>query len=273
MRRDLGEDVLFNTVMMMRMRNCRTVIVTESEADAAFYQKFVSDKDCFIGFAEGRHGVLSVLNRFSSYRLAACGGIIDADADYVWSRPRPSPNICRTDKTDKETTIIDSPAFDRFCSTLSSRVAAATLRELIYEAAHPLGAIRRQAARLGLGVDFKKILCGNFISSGPICDASQCCCEVKSLNQHIDISLEQLMDFIQDPALNSFPKPQIVQGHDMTAILALQSPQLFGRSISQAEIEFELGRAYLASHFHATAMYRDLIEWERSIAPSYRIFP
>jgi len=272
MRKDLGPDVLFNTIMMMRMRSCRTVLLAESSVDAAFYQRFVSGKDCFLGDAVGRLGVLNMLDRLSACSVPACGGIIDADADYALGRPKPHQNAYRTHKTDKETTIVDSPAFVAFCATLNVSMSAENLRGILYAAALPLGAIRRQGTREGFALDFKQIVYSNFIHAGPACDINQCCAEVKARNPHVDISLESLIDFVQDTRLREVPKSHIVQGHDLTAILSLQSCSLFGRHFSQAALETELSNSYTLAHFLDTTTYGELSRWEGTIAPRFRVF-
>lgn len=272
MRREPGEDVLFNTIMMMRMRSSRTVLLTESDLDACFYQKFVSENYCFVGNAFGRPGVLNMLEKLSNFRVAACGGIIDADADYALGRPTPLSNVFRTDKADKETTIIDSPAFVVFCSALNSTIAADRLKELLYEAAFPVGIIRRYAAREGIAIDFKDIPFDHFIHEGPTCNVNQCCNEIKTRNQHLQLSCEKLIDIVQDPPFKGLPKSLVVRGHDLTTILSIQSAFLFARSISKSNLEFELSKAYALEHFRATTTYHELSQWESAITPKYRIF-
>lgn len=272
MRRDLGSDVLFNLVMMMRMRSHRSVLLTESGLDADFYRRFVSDPHCMVGSACGRAGVLESLERFSKSKVRGCVGIIDADCDYVLRRPRPTPDVCLTEQTDKETTIIDSPAFELFCATLNARIPAKNLRRLLYRSGFPLGAIRRVAFREGLTLDFKRINVCNFINAGPACAITRCCEEVASVNPHLDVSVQALIDFTRDQACLSLPMSQVVRGHDLILILESQSTSIFGRRISKGELEFELAKAYTVDHFKCTKTYTDLREWESAVLPTYRLF-
>lgn len=272
MRRDLGSDVLFNLVMMTRMRSRKSVLLTESDRDTDFYCKFVSEPHCLVRSACSRAGVLSSLDRFSQHKVKGCVGIIDADCDYVLGRPRPSADVCRTEQTDKETTVIASSAFDRLCATLKAKIPATNLRALLYESGFPLGAIRRVAFREGMALDFKRVKVCNFIDAGPVCVITKCCEEVASVNPHLDVSVQTLIDFTRDEVCLSLPRAQVVRGHDLIAILESQSRALFGREVSQRELECELAQAYTVDHFKCTKTYTDLREWERAVLPTYRLF-
>ena len=196
----------------------------------------------------------------------------NADADHVLGLARPTLNVFRTDKTDKETTIVESDAFEDFCITLNSCIPAVELRASIYDAAFPLGAVRRQAAQKGLALDFKQIPFHSFILEGPICNVDRCCAEVKGVNPHTNISVGELIELVQDETIKRFPRPLEVRGHDLTAILSVQSRLLFGRQVSQTELEFELMRTYLMRHFAKTGTYADMLQWETTIAPNFKIF-
>jgi hypothetical protein len=272
MRRDLGSDVLFNLVMMMRMRSQRSVLLAESDQDADFYRRFVSDPHCLVRGACGRAGVLETLDRFSQFKVKGCVGIIDADCDYVLRRPRPTSNVCLTDKTDKETTVIDSSAFDLFCAALGATIPAASLRGLLYESGFPLGAIRRVAFREGMALDFKRINFRNFIGAGLVCTITRCCEEVASVNPHLDVSVQTLIDFTRDEVCLSLPRAHVVRGHDLVAILESQSRPLFGREVSLRELDYELAAAYTVDHFKCTQTYTDLRKWEGTVRPTYRLF-
>jgi hypothetical protein len=248
-------------------------LLTESEVDTDLYKKFVSDSDCYFGSASNRSGVISTLERFSEYKMGGCAGIIDADSDYVLGHRAPRPEVFLTDKTDKETTIIDSPAFDDFCSTAGARLPASQLRGLLYDAAFPLGAIRRIAARNGIALDFKEIAMANLIEAGPKCNTSGCCWAVVRANPHLGLSADTLTEFLTDPAVTGIPKPYVVRGHDLVAILEAQSGSLFGRQLSRREIECELAKSYTSKYFHTTVTYSGLRAWEKSVIPKYRVFP
>jgi hypothetical protein len=215
---------------------------------------------------------LESLERFSRCRVRGCTGIIDADCDYVLRRPRPRPDVCLTDKTDKETTVIDSPAFDRFCLALGAKIPSTRLRGLLYESGFPLGAIRRVALRSGLSMDFQFVKVRNFIDAGPVCAIRRCCEAVASVNQDLDLSVEDLIDFTHDQVCLSLPRAHVVRGHDLIAILESQSLPLFGREVSQRELEYELAEAYTIDHFYCTKTYTDLRKWEGTVLPTYRLF-
>lgn len=272
MRRDLGPNVLFNTVMMVRVRSRRTVLLTESPNDAQFYQKFVSSSDCFVGAADGRRGVLEMLDRFASCKVEACVGIIDADGDHLLGRPKPSPLVFLTDKADKETTIVDSKAFEDFCSALGAGRPAEELRTLLYDAAFPLAAIRRFAGRSGMAVDFRGISFRTFIDRDTICNRLKCCAEVRSLNPDLEFSIDDLVGVIDEANLQGVPRALLVRGHDLLQILEMNSPRLIGRVASLREIERGLEDAFKLIHFHATILYADLRQWEETVSPQYRMF-
>ncbi len=279
MRRNLGSNVLFNLVMMTRQRSQRSVLLTESDQDTDFYRRFVSEPHCLVrsasthdGVLPNREGVLVNLERFSQCHVRACAGIIDADNDYVLRRPKPIPEVFLTDKTDKETSVIDSAAFESFCVSLKSSVPAIDLRRLLYESAFPLGAIRRVSHREGMGIDFKNINVSNFITEGPACVSSKCCEEVASTNPDLALSVQTLADFTRDECCLSLPRTHVVRGHDLVAILESQSQSLFGREVSQRELEYELAKAYTFGHFRTTMTYADLREWEGAILPTYKLF-
>jgi hypothetical protein len=272
MRRNLGTDVLFNTVMMMRMRSRKSVLLTESDLDVELYQKFVSLDHCYVGDATGRPGVLEVLGRFSQCKVRGCAGIIDADADHLLGRAQPRPDVFFTDRTDKETSIIDSPAFDVFCNKLGVTIPVEELRQSLFLSALPLGAIRRLSVRNGLGLDFKQIEMSTFIHPGPRCDIDECCAEVLVRNPHIEITAEILRRFVADTSVQSISPAYVVQGHDLLTILEMQAYSLFGRSVLRRELEFELSSAYSSDHFRITTTYAQLRTWETSQLPTYKLF-
>jgi len=272
MRRDLGSKVLLNTILMMRQRSRRVVLLTESPIDAEFYQKFVSAKDCFVGAADGRAGVLGALEMLGSFKIDACVGIVDADADHALQLPRPHPDVYRTDKTDKETTIIDSPAFSDFCKALNVTTDAEELRQRIYGAAFPIGAVRRLSVRSGLRVDFKRIVIENFIHDGPVCIDAKCFNEIIRWNQDLGISIDMLEDLVKDAIREGIPMALIVQGHDLVSILSFSLSLLLGCAITEGEMEYELSKAYTFQHFQSTKTYADLRVWEQSVLPTYRMF-
>lgn len=279
MRRNLGSNILFNLVMMTRQRSQRSVLLTESDQDTDFYRRFVSEPHCLVrsasiddGVLPNREGVLANLERFSQCRVKGCAGIIDADSDYVLQRPKPIPDVFLTDKSDKETTIVDSVAFEVFCVSLSASIPATDLRRLLYESAFPIGAIRRVSDREGMGIDFKNVKVSSFITEGPACVTSKCCDEVASANPDLDLSVQTLAEFTRDAKCLSLPKANVVRGHDLVAILEAQSRSIFGREVSQRELEYELARAYSFDHFRSTMTYGDLRKWEGAMLPTYRLF-
>lgn len=279
MRRNLGSNVLFNLVMMTRQRSQRSVLLTESDQDTDFYRRFVSEPHCLVrsasihdGVSANREGVLANLERFSQCHVRGCAGIIDADSDYVLRRPKPIPNVFLTDKTDKETTVVDSAAFEDFCVSLRASIPAKDLRRLLYDSAFPLGAIRRVSDRAGIGIDFKNVKVSSFITEGPACVSSKCCEEVASTNPALALSVQTLADFTRDEDCLSLPRTSVVRGHDVVAILESQSQSLFGRKVSQRELEYELAKAYTFGHFQTTMTYANLREWEVAILPTYKLF-
>jgi hypothetical protein len=168
--------------------------------------------------------------------------------------------------------VIDSPAFHQFCTVLGARIPAEDLRRLLYESGFPLGAIRRVAFRQGLPMDFKRVNVACFIDEGPACVVHRCCEEVASLNSHLDLSADSLIDFTEDEVCLSLPRAHVVRGHDLVAILESQSRTLFGRVVSQRELEYELAAAFTFNHFERTRTYTDLREWEDTVLPTYRLF-
>jgi hypothetical protein len=257
---------------MMRMRSPKSVLLTEADSDTDLYRKFINESRCLVRSAGSRAGVLAMLERLSLNRLKGCVGIVDADCDYVLGRLSPSLDVFRTDTTDKETMIIDSPAFDDFCLSLQAKIAPSRLREMLLESSYPLGAIRRSSVLAGLAIDFKNVTIGKFVTDGPICDVDGCCAEVLAVNQHLGLDMRTMRDFVQDRVCSSLPKPKVVRGHDLVSILECQARLLFGRSVSQRELEYELAKAYMFHHFQLTETYADLLKWEDVARPTWGLF-
>jgi hypothetical protein len=180
--------------------------------------------------------------------------------------------VCLTDKTDKETTSIESPAFEQFCAALGATVPAFRLRSLLLEAALPLGAIRRVSVREGLTLDFRFVRVSDFIDAGLACAVLKCCEAVASVNQDLSLPVQKLIDFTRDRACLSLPKAHVVRGHDLIAILECRSQAVFGRAVSQRELEYRLAEAYTENHFHLTRTFDDLKAWESTALPTYRLF-
>jgi hypothetical protein len=232
----------------------------------------VSESHCLVRSASNRSGVLASLERFAQYKIRGCVGIIDADCDFVLQRARPRLDVCLTDKTDKETTSIESPAFEQFCAALGAKVDAGKLRCDLFEAAFPLGAIRRVSVRQGFVLDFRSVKVSDFIDDGLTCAVLRCCEVVASVNQDLTLPVQTLVDFTRDAACLSLPKAHVVRGHDLIAILECRSQAIFGRAVSQRELDYTLGEAYNENLFRLTRTYADLRAWESTAVPAYRLF-
>ena len=255
----------------MRQRSSRSVVLTEGEPDTELYRKFVDEGACLVQHVGDRDGVESLLARFDGMRIPAVGGIIDADDDHFMERTSPRPNLFRTDETDRETTLIDSPAFDAFCLAFNSTVPSGELRRRLYAAAYPLGAVRRASHRERWEVSFANIEHGQYIDAGPTCDRQKCCAETVGKNQSV-LSEASFHEAITDPQCTTATVTHIVSGHDLTEILSLRSMELFGQQMTARRIDYELNARYSAAEFHRTVTYVSMLAWEIAIKPRYRLF-
>lgn len=272
MQRSGSQDILFNTVMMMRMRSTRAVLLTESDRDTDLYRKFVDENRCLVRSAGNRDDVIKMLQRFADNRVVGVVGIIDADSDYVLSRSRPLSNVAITHCSDKETTIIDSAGFDLFCNSLNPSLDAATVRQEIYAAALPLGMARRISAREGWNLDFKPIAIRHFIDANAYCDKARCSEHIVAANPHLGISAQNIQECFDDEMSARLPPPRIVQGHDLVDVLALRSQSLFGIPLTAIEIEDKLSDAYSKQDFMGTTTYSEVKSIESSWPSHFSCF-
>jgi hypothetical protein len=272
MHRSGNQDVLFNTVAMMRMRSKRSVLLTESDRDTDLYKKFVDENRCLVRAAGNRDAVINMLERFASNRILGVAGIIDTDSDHALGRPNPRADIARTPCSDKETTIIDSPDFERFCHQLNPLLDPVNLRQEIYASTLPLGILRRVSAREGWKIDFKSIEFRHFLDATSRCDKNRCCELVVAANQHLDISTRQMQAALDDEACNLLHPAHVIQGHDIVEVLALRSRAIFGRPVIGHEIEKNLSDAYSRQEFEKTSTYGELKAIEAAAPPQFEIF-
>ena len=272
MDRTQQASVIFNTVSMMRMRSKRTVLITESNNDTDLYKKFVEASSCFMSSANDRSSVIMLLERFARNRVPATVGIVDADDDFAVGRKSPHPNIARTDATDKETTIIESPAFDAFCTTEHASLEPGVIRREVFAAVHTLGLIRRYSAINNWGLDFKAIRVRDFLDLQFKCDENLCKASVLANNSHVSVTIGDLDNACIDPNLLALGASKIVRGHDATAVLALRSRELFQQNLEQREIERRLSESYLMQHFNQTQTFQELRTLEQAFPAGFTLF-
>ena len=153
-------EVLANTIRLKRAVDNRSVLVVEGSDDRKLYERFVSKGQCKVFPVWGKANVAAVIDSLSNSHFEGMLGIVDSDFDrIIHDRPHDvDSNIVPGDYHDLETMMIRSSALDVVLQELGSPDKLSRLssppRDLLLQAAIPIGALRLNSAQSGLNLRF-----------------------------------------------------------------------------------------------------------------------
>ncbi len=235
--------------------------------------------------ATGKDNVLCALKTLRTEGYLGLIAIVDAD--YWVLEGWPHHEALVTDTHDIETLILKSPALEKIISKflidedrLSAKDCALRLRTNLLKCGLPLGCLRWESERSGLGLNFKTVDPWQFVNPDNFSLRQPELIEkltakptgkARITRAELRTRAQALLLLNQDPWM-------VCQGHDLCKLLAMMLPLMFGRQgaaeaaeppseVRASAIEARLRAAYELASFKKTRLYKAIREWESSNRP------
>lgn len=268
------------TLIMMQAQTFSGVfLLLEGRADISLFKSFTTNNvklfDCC-----GRSKLFEAISELERRGFDRSIGFADKDYCDTVGYPDYQGVVVFTDKTDMETSIISSPAFEKLISNFASEVKTegacqefnGDARAFLYNRSAPLGAFRRLSSTKGWQVSFKEIKYR--LKSGKSGEIDL----HKMVNQVMSNSPKYCGPCIKDVLIEidalvkACTSPDaLCRGHDLTSILAkllgtaFGSDNTFNSVNSLQSFERVLRVAYEYEFFKQTHAYSQLKFFERAV--------
>lgn len=263
--------VIANEIRLKRSQFAGTYLLVERRDDRLFCQQ-VSDADhCKVIVAECKDDVFEVIRILNEDDVAGVVGLVDPDFDGVLGIERPSSNIVQVREHDLEAMLVRSDALDKVLVELGSDEKIATLgvpvRDLLIEAARPIGALRLHSMRTGLNLTFDGLRINQCIDSNTMRPNTDAIVQsVKNKSMRPDIANEGLVRAVDDVLSAGFDDWQLCCGTDLVGVLSVGLRRAIGTNQASAVRAEELRRMLRLgisdAAFADSGMAIGLREWE-----------
>ncbi len=274
MRRNIGAQDIANEICMKRMVAKDVFVIVEGNTDIRLYGKFVR-RDVSMIPGHSKSNVLSAMNELSNRGMNEAMGIVDGDFDRILDIEREIVDVFHTDTHDLETMIIRSRALDAVLQEYAKEEDVRRLelargkgiRQLLLEAAMPLGALVLISVRGGLGLRFKGCHFEKFIDRSLHNDLDSMISDVlHNSNFHVTIDQKELRTRLERELKMGHDPWQLVRGHDMVSILLIGLLRSFGdynaRDLDKGALGGALRLAYSYQMFSRTELHHSMTGWE-----------
>lgn len=271
--------VISNEIRLKRSQHAGSFLVVEGRDDRLFIERYVDDS-CNLVVAEGKESVREVVQILDEVEFTGVVGLVDADFDTIEGVSEGSLNIVSTDVHDLEASLLRSPALDRVVGELGSKAKIEAfgreVRDVLLEAATPLGSLRWISRRDGLGLRFSGINYRACVDSATLqLDIWKMIQEIKNRSQRPEIDASELETKIQQVVAAGHDGWHVCSGEDLVAILSVGLRSAVGSNSAQAvapEVLRRLLRLALdEAEFQRLRICLFVREWEERNS-GYRIF-
>ncbi|MYH15300.1 MAG: DUF4435 domain-containing protein [Gammaproteobacteria bacterium] len=257
-----------NSIRMRRQQHSGTFLVVEGRADRLFFEKFVHQEQCVVIAAGGREPVAEIVSTLVSSGFEGILGVVDGDSARIGVTP--SDNLLLLDDPDLEMMLIQSTALDNVLLEFGSSGKLAKLqddvRDLLIQAAIPIGCFRSLSLDMGLSLTFEGIRYPKFINLQSLeLDRHALVHEVKRRSQQANSECGPVLAAIMSAEAGVISAWSICCGDDIVSILGLGLRKLFG-SKRAGEVSYDtlvrsLRLAYSESEFRGTRICQTLLDW------------
>ena len=270
--------VLANTIRLNRAVDKRSVLVVEGSGDSKFYRGFVADVQCKVFPVGGKENVAAVIDLLSNSQFEGALGIVDADFDrIIHDRPQNADsNIVHGDYHDLETMMVRSSALDVVLQELGSPHKLSRLssppRELLLQAAIPIGALRLISAQLGLNLRFDGLNLRRCMDDDTfVTELGNLVDTVLQHSQRQGLPAKNLVISVET-ILNSGHDPwELCVGDDLVGALRLGLRQKFASQkateVTNERLKASLRMAFRHEDFFNLGVVDRIREWERKNGP------
>jgi hypothetical protein len=271
---------------MLRSQRRGVFVLVEGESDVRLFKRLLDPRTCELLAVHGKANVLGAIALLDGDTFPGVLALVDADRDRVTGELPAGNNVLLTDTCDLESMLIESPAFDKVLTELGSETKikgfeASTgcgVRERLVEIVRPLGALRLVSERETLGLDFKELAFGDFVTRKDlVLDPAQMVTTVKNKSQMPALDeaglLAKVATVTGDRAISS---RDLGNGHDMVALLSLGLRAALGtrkhQEVTIEILERSLRLAYEEVFFRSSELCAAIGKWESRNTP-YTVLP
>jgi Protein of unknown function (DUF4435) len=261
-----------NEVRLKRTQHAGSFLLVEGPDDSRFYRRFVAPRQCQLVVGFNKENVISAVRILEDSRVDGVLGVVDSDFDALDGTSLPSANLVSCGCHDLEAMLIRSPALDavlhEHCSPekLAHFVAesGAPFREWLLGTALPIGYLRWNSLKAGLGLRFEGLNFSNFVDARTLAiERMALLKELRNRSQNWAIPNDQLI-------ANGWPdRPdddvwQVCCGHDMVELLTLALRRAVGsqKNLSTEQIARSLRLAYSRHEFNSSELHEAVACWE-----------
>lgn len=276
-------EVLANTIRLNRAVDNRSVLVVEGSDDRKLYERFVADAHCKVFPVRGKPNVVAVIDSLSSSQFEGVLGIVDSDFDrIIHGQPQNAgSHIVQGDYHDLETMMIHSSALEVVLQELGSPSKLSGLssspRDLLLQAAIPVGALRLTSSQLGLNLRFDGLKLRKFVDPDTfVTDLGKLVDTVLKHSQRQDLSAETVVVSVEN-ILNLRHDPwELCVGDDLVDTLRLGLRRKFASQraseVASERLKASLRMAFSPEEFFNLGVVDRIREWERKNYP-YTVLP
>jgi hypothetical protein len=264
-RRDIGDVVA--EALMTRAAVSDPIILVEGGNDASFWRgRFIASSQIIVcGGKTTAEGALQELDRAKFPKVVA---VVDDDLDYVLGIEKGSLNLVKTSKSDLETMLLSSEAFEKLLNDLTTaekiaeveRRIGVTLRDGLIARCLIFGKLRYVDRLYGTNVAFDDIPPYKYIDPATWnLDEARLISDFARLSKRAEAQIRDDLDDM--PEIDPW---RLIRGHDaMAALWILNAQVLRGPNLKKDHLCMLLRVAYEGDWIRATSTYADIRHWEK----------
>lgn len=258
-------------------------LLVEGNDDAKLFGKFCDGENCEIIICLGRERLLEAMATLERANFRRVLGIADRDyADFV-DYPEYGGVVIFSDETDMDTMILASSAFDNVLREFGSHDRVSVIidtetkspRDLIFDAAIGIGALRLLSQERGLSLHFSEMSYQFEPGNSFQVDLQRTIVHVLGRTEpRPTISETDVLTLVKEYISRTREKRTLCNGHDCVRVLGKALRRSFGNTN-----QFDSGKgsrllagalrlAYDFEFFRQSAVYRSMRRWEDAMGLS-----
>jgi hypothetical protein len=249
----------------------KAILVVEGPSDQRFFAPFVDDASCSIVISAGWENALNGLTIVRANGRSGVLVVLDLDYRHLLGTLQADPDVIYTAEHDIEIAMLSSAAFDKvLCEfgapeKIDSFVAkAGNPREIIFQLARPMGALRLYAQEHGIPLKFDDYDYRHFKISMDV-DISELI-RVIFARSRIQLPRVSAVKAYIDARVRNTPDHYLCCGHDVCVSFGKSLQARLGSQTAQhvagRMIERFLRLAYGVQEFLHTHLYLEIKGWE-----------
>lgn len=270
-------------------------VIVEGYSDEVLYSKMLCKSCCFFS-TDGWENAEKIIEKVSQFSIEGIVGILDSDFRRITPKNFQLENTFYTDGHDLEIMMVNSAAWDNLLhqhchkSRLEKfeKSCGKPVLEILLELASELAAVRLLNYSKSFGLRFKsgRDKSTNYLKFGDFIDEKNLIIDLnklyisvenKSSKQGLiskDSDLQGELRKIKEAGYDLY---EFCNGHDILNLFSLAlksaiSNKTSSNTIHLKDLETQLSIAYRFADFQNTKLYQNLLAWELSHSPKYRLF-